>query len=440
MESTTFSDKIIPQINNVLKFVLENPYSDFYRNKYKGLGIKEIRSYEDFRKIPFLTKDEFRDLPLEKRTFVPEEQIAYYSFSGGTTNQGKPTIIPHIPFSFEDYAKRSFNEDEISSFGVTNIITLLVPVSMIMLKIFSLPKKRLVVIPGDINNLKLTARISREIKIQGIITLPTRLYFFIRCLKEIGFDLNEIKWVRLTGEYCSQQRLDYFRSELPNAFIDFKYGVSEIGGNKGNRCDHLSKTQIPSVFHPVTSELFEVIDEKNKSLPLGETGQLCYSETKIKAFPLLRYKVGDLASLVRRTCICGNEYDLVVHGRIGSDVIEFNGATISVQSVENALDPIRQFIEPVFRVDILEESNRNKTSPKLQLHLSLKKGLKDNKSNSSFVEILKEKVSDNLYLQPEVTLKKMVEQGVISPLEIIFVESWPEEKNKWKSIISHLSR
>ena len=75
-QATNFSEEMLPQINAVLKFVLENPHSDFYRQKYAGLDLYPIQSYADFQRIPPLTKDEFLVVPLKERTFVPEEEIA----------------------------------------------------------------------------------------------------------------------------------------------------------------------------------------------------------------------------------------------------------------------------------------------------------------------------------------------------------------------------
>ena len=77
MDEQTFQLKYLEKIKNILDFAINNSYSDFYRKKYKGLGIKpeNIKNYEDFQKIPFLTKDEILETPLEERLFFPSENI-----------------------------------------------------------------------------------------------------------------------------------------------------------------------------------------------------------------------------------------------------------------------------------------------------------------------------------------------------------------------------
>jgi hypothetical protein len=59
------------------------------------------------------------------------------------------------------------------------------------------------------------------------------------------------------------------------------------------------------------------------------------------------------------------------------------------------------------------------------------------KENHNFKKLFAEKISKNLKLSAKNTLKQLVDRGIFSPLEIIFVDSWPEGEVKSKNIISH---
>jgi len=178
-KATNFSESLLPKINKVLQFVLENPHSSFYRDKYKNQTPQEIKSYEDFQKIPPLTKDEILSVPIEKRIFVPEEDIEYYSFSSGTTNINRPTVIPHSSFYHETLQKYGFNEEKMREVRARRIMILLPPLSAAFLRQLLAPKKYAMAIQGNINDLKLSAIIAKEVRMQGLQTTATILDSFI---------------------------------------------------------------------------------------------------------------------------------------------------------------------------------------------------------------------------------------------------------------------
>jgi len=437
--STTFSSEIIPQINKVLKFVLENPYSDFYRNKYRDLGIEEIKSYGDFQKIPFLTKDEFLVLPLKKRTFVPEDEIKHYSFSSGTTNYKIPTIIPHLSFDHEDFMQYFINEKKIKALGVRRIMILSSPLSPPFLKYLTIPRKSIVMVPGDENNLDLSAKIAEELKIQGIMTSPTKLYFFIKYLIKNGFNLKHIKWIHIGGEFCSLQKFQYFKSVLPNALVNTGFATSETNGPRGYRCEYLANNERPNIFHSVHKKLVEIADDENKILPLERDGELIHTDLRIRAFPLIRYKTKDIGSLMKYDCPCGNNLIINLGGRINFDVLRFSGVTLYANLIADAIGSVKEFLEPQFQMHVFEEKTETDLKPKLQLHVKLKKSSENLKDDPVFKKNLAYKISDCLKLSGKSTLKQLAEQGIFLPLEIVFIDSWPEKEAKTKNIISHLN-
>ncbi|MFA5880501.1 MAG: hypothetical protein WC860_10115, partial [Candidatus Margulisiibacteriota bacterium] len=280
--ATTFSENIIPQINKVLKFAMENPYSDFYRKKYADCLIKEIRSYEDLQKIPFLTKDEILAADIAERTFIPKEKVVRYRFSSGTTNSNKPLLLPrsaHVDIPhFKERAKEN---------NLQNIFILMPSLSMPFLHANHLYGENVKAIHGDIKNLGLSAFILSALNIEGIHTTSTILMFFIDHLEKIHYDLNKIKWISLQGEYCSVQKYEYLKSKFCNAYFNFSYGSTETG-ERGYRCINLARSMPPHTFHLHKNFITEIIDENNKTLPLGSKGELVHTSLDTNAFPLIR--------------------------------------------------------------------------------------------------------------------------------------------------------
>ena len=87
---------ILPKLQAQLSYAYEN--SPFYKRKWDEAGIKpqDIRSLEDFEKLPCVTKEEIRRDQVEYPPFgsnlcVPKKELARVQGTSGTT--GKPTAF-----------------------------------------------------------------------------------------------------------------------------------------------------------------------------------------------------------------------------------------------------------------------------------------------------------------------------------------------------------
>jgi phenylacetate-CoA ligase len=49
----------------------------------------------------------------------------------------------------------------------------------------------------------------------------------------------------------------------------------------------------------------EILDENDRPVQPGETGQVVVTQLLCRSQPLLRYRIGDLARLLRDRCSCG---------------------------------------------------------------------------------------------------------------------------------------
>lgn len=433
--STNFSTEMISRINVVLKFALENQCSNFYRKKYgENTEFYPIKSYEDFQKIPFLTKDEILSVPLDERIFVPENEIKYFSTSSGTSNSKKLTILPHSDFNFDSFLKYAYLEDKIKALGVRRMMILRPPTGPSLFKFINLPKNGTTVIPGDMKNMELSSKLSKEIKIQGFITNPTILDFFIPHLENIAFDLKSIKYVILGSEHCSKQRLDYFKNVLPNAYFKLVYGSSETGGPRGYQCEKLEGA--PEKYHVVDSLLIETVND-GKILDFNESGKLIVTDLKSKAFPLIRYATDDMGTITQENCPCGENIALSLGGRANFDMLKFSGITLHASAIEKSMEAVSDYVHPTrFQVNVWEKNINGKLKPHLQIDLQLKQNFEKNSADPALQELIIKRISEKLHLSGKSNLNSLVEQGVFLPLTINFVTAWPD--GKAKHIISHL--
>jgi phenylacetate-CoA ligase len=437
--STNFSEKDAGQVNDLLGFVLDNKYSDFYRKKYAGLNIGSVSSYEDFARIPLLTKDEILGAPIDQRIFVAPDEVKRYSFSSATTRHNRPTIIPHglAPYNIMA-AKDFFTEEKMRELKVKRIMVLWPIMSSPFYRYITDPQKHTLVVMGYVNNLKLSADAAKQIKIQGLTTTATILDYFIDALEQVSFDLGSIRWVALGGEFCSAQKFAYFQSKLPNALFVFRYANSEVG-TIGYRCEKMNASEPPNIYHVSrVIHIVEITDAGGKIVPLGEAGEIIVTSLGKKPFSPIRYRIGDTGYMEKRECSCGNDLRLVFGGRMNFDVLKVYGVVIHAQAIEQSLSTLSGYLDKKYQMHVFEERTEGRLRPKMVLHLKLREVYAKNKKDPYFYEIVKETVSKNLYLSSKNSLKQLVEQKIFLPLEIVFEDEWPKDGYKSKNIISHL--
>ena len=438
MNDEIFKNIYLDKINKLLKFVLERKNCDFYRLKYQEYNkYKEIKNYKDFKSIPLLKKEEIIVTPINKRLFVKNSDIRRYTFTSGTTNQNKPMVMPQLAFNEDSVLKNTLSEKQLIELGVKNILVLLSPLTDLFSKVISVRKKHLNVIPGNINNIGITARLIKETGIEGIITTPTILTFFINNLLEVKYDIKKIKWISLGSEFCTKQRHEYFKSVFPNTKFKFRYGSAEIANNRGYRCEYLSE-EPPNVFHPNPRSMVEIIDEDGMLITeQGVAGEIVHTDLVIpKALPFIRYESKDIASINYHECSCGNNMIMALGGKAKYDVLKFNGVVLHIQAIENSIEEVRDYLDQGFQMNVYESNDNGKPVPKLLLKLKLKSDIEE---TEILRNMLRESISRKLYLSANKTLKYFVDNNIFKPLEIELVSEWKDKSCKTWNIVSHLT-
>lgn len=423
-------DKIsFAKVQKMLNWVWENPYSSFYRDKYKKAGIsswKDIKTAKDFQNIPFLTRQEIVKTNPYDRLFISKENVCSIWISSGTTDSKNPTIILHRPL--HPLQKKLFREhtSRLNTKSTLVLFSSLANQARLQEEWGFLKNKDGLIVAGDINNLPLTAQIASQLNLDSIKTTPTILSFFIPYLKK-EVDLSQITYIFLGGEFCSEQRLNYFKKIFKNAYFQFNFGSNETQ-MKGYRCQILAKKS-PRFFHPLPIFYFEYLNEQEES-------EQVITHLFHVAFPLIKYKTGDSVRLEKQSCGCGETQIIEVHGKLEYDVAKISGATLYTNLIEQALKSSLEYLSsPEWQLHLYEKVISNKIMPNLKLYVIPKKHIKNLNTLKDQIE---KEVSKNLYISQTSTLSDLVKKGVFLPLEVIFVDSF-QKGPKHKRIISHLT-
>ncbi len=426
MINNEFSKTKLQQIREVLAFASNNDLSDFYRRKFKK--VYNIKSYDDFLKIPLLSKTEIVDTKVNNRIFVENNSDLFFTFTSGTTKL--PLVMPQNGKSLLR-SKYILMENDAKSVGSERILNLFPASSSPFYKLIAM-QKRVTIVPGDVSKLGQTAELSKIVGIDGIITTPTILTFFLEELAKCKFDMNTIKFIALSGEYCTKSRHSYFKTYFSNALITYRYANSEVGGPVGYKCTHLI-SESPDIFHPTDDGFLEVVDSDGK--PTKEQGEIVYTDLEVpKAFPMIRYKTGDLGRIYKKDCPCGKDTILEVGGKNTHDRLKFSGVTLYTEAIENALLGLEKLVKPFYQLIVSEIKLHDKLFYQLELEVSTpdKSLATDNNKR-----VISKHFSEKLYLAQDKNLKYFVDNGILLPLIVSFVDSRLEH-SKTKTIVSNL--
>lgn len=426
MSQTSYSDTR-KRLNDILRFAVDSKYSNFYQDKYQTTRTRNV-GVEGFRELPLLGKQEILNTPLSKRIFLPENELAGYSVTSGTAKEKKLLVVPFSHVS-ESFHKEVLKDKRIKKFGLSKIIFLTSPLHGMVRHLIYSPKAPLPFTLGKIDDFNLCVQIIKDAEINGVISTPTILDQFIPALKRERL-AKKIRWVCLAGEHCSKQRLEILKKELPEAIFDVIYGSTEAGV-MGIRCDHKKKRD-PNIYHPVKELFFEILDEKGNPQKEGLPGEIVVTTLRKTAFPLIRYKIGDMGILKKTNCKCGNKYELEVLGRSQFDSIKVQGTIIHAKSLENALTHVSDLVYPDFHLTVSEKKQKGKVMPSLNLKLIPRDRIifDIDKLNNK----LAEKISENFWLSSKSTLKDLIEKGVYLPIDIKLVSEIKKTLNKAKTI------
>ena len=78
--------------------------SEFFRGRMQSVGLtpEDIQSFEDFRKIPFMTKSDLRDNYPDGLFVRPYDELVRIHVSSGTT--GRPTVVGYTRTDVDNWS------------------------------------------------------------------------------------------------------------------------------------------------------------------------------------------------------------------------------------------------------------------------------------------------------------------------------------------------
>ncbi len=213
------------------------------------------------------------------------------------------------------------------------------------------------VIPNSSLSLSKTLMVLRDYKTTTLVTTPA----FAEQLMDHMFDQehnpNELnlKRIILVGEPVDRETIVCLEERL-HVDIWLNYGLSEIPGPAiahecAGHCGlHINDDHIlPEIIDPVTGT----------SLAAGEKGELVLTTLSARAFPLIRFRTGDMARFVTEPCGCGSSFMKMEWLRERADnYMIISGIKVSLDQVKVYLEAALGICDPDCDMDRMRRGGR----------------------------------------------------------------------------------
>lgn len=328
------SEKQLAQVNDRIKALLKA--DSFYGKKLREAGITEVRTAEEFLKLPFSEKNDLREAyPLGLMT-APEDEIVRIHSSSGTT--GTPVIIPYTQKDVDDWATMFARCYEVAGITKKDRIHITPGYGLWTAGIgFQLGCEKLgaMAIPMGPGN---TDKQLEMMQALGSTVLCSTSSYALLLTEEIEKRGIKDKIKLKKGVIGSERWSDKMRARIAEGLgIELYdiYGLTEIyGPGIGINCEHNTGMHIWDDFI-----YLEIIDPKTgEPVPDGEFGEIVITTLVKEGAPLIRYRTHDLCRIIPGECPCGRHYPRidVIQGRT-DDMMKIKGVNVFPKQIEEVL-------------------------------------------------------------------------------------------------------
>lgn len=293
-----------------LKILLHTAHmnSPYWRKLMDSKGIlpEEINKLDDIKRFPLLEKNDLRKNREKMVSRIPGRRLQLVRTSGSTnealefyTTSVREAHINAARMRGHEWAGIKKGEREMYYWGS--------PVELS--KQDRIKKIRDFFINDGLTNgfelnlgrVKNYYRYWKAWKPECIFGYPSTFVLTIHMCSTLGLDLRELKKNGLRVVVTTSEMLsDIDRTIIENAFgvkVHDSYGLRE-GGLIGYECGH-------GTMHTMDEQLYlETIDPKTLE-PVSGEGELVVTNLTGLAFPIIRYRTGDIVTLSDKKCACG---------------------------------------------------------------------------------------------------------------------------------------
>jgi phenylacetate-CoA ligase len=324
-----------------------------YRGTFAAAGFHpdQVRSLDDLRRIPFLTKQEMRDNSPYGLFAVPMKDVVRVHSSSGTT--GHATVVGYTRNDIELWSTLMARTIASAGGSAEDVLQVAYGYGLFTGGLgahYGGEKIGATVIPISGGNTDWQLMLIRDFGTTMLACTPSYAInmadFAARHMPEFDFRKTRLRRGIFGAEPWTEAMRKEIESRLGIDAYDI-YGLSEVIG-PGVSCECSAKSGL-HVFEDLF--LVEIIDPATgEVLPEGSQGEIVYTSLTKECCPVIRYRSRDITRLHRDGCACGRTLVKMdkVCGR-SDDMLIIRGVNVFPSQIEALLLEV-EGVEPHYQV------------------------------------------------------------------------------------------
>ena len=344
-----------------LQETLERVYNKvpFYQNKFKESNVtpESITSLDDLRKLPFTIKKDLRDHYPYGLFAADMKDIVRIHASSGTS--GKPTTVAYTQNDIDNWADIVARAVAIAGGEPEGIFQNAYGYGLFTGGLglhYGAERLGMATVPISGGNTDRQITIIEDYKPTVIAGTPSYILKVAEELSAQGYDPRNtsLKFGIFGAEPWSEEMRKLLEESFNIKACDI-YGLSEVmGPGVAMECheaqDGLHIAEDHFIVEVINPDTLEPVQD-------GEEGELVFTSLTKEAFPVIRYRTGDIASITREKCKCGRTTTRMsrVKGRI-DDMLIIRGVNVFPSEIEHFLIQLDE-LAPHFQVQLKRENN-----------------------------------------------------------------------------------
>jgi phenylacetate-CoA ligase len=302
MTLNTLSTAKLKKLRTTIAYAHEK--SGLYHKKYEH--ITNLDTFDDagFLQLPFTTKKDLQEEGISGLTCIPMSQLAEVHYSSGSTSDPVASL-----WSYGDIARSSEQLSKtwaLQGVDANTIFGMMVQYGLFsagLINHYALQHLGAFIVPMSNAPIARKLALIEEFGVKTTAAVGSTYIQLINEYRRQGIDprMSPLQKVICGGEPLTEERRRYIERNLGVEVFD-QYGLCEIDTGLAGECHRHTG------LHVVDDHVIvEILDPQTlQPVPDGTEGELVLTTLGREAMPLIRYRTGDITSVMAGGCACGS--------------------------------------------------------------------------------------------------------------------------------------
>ncbi len=380
----------------------------FYRRRFKEMDFypaEDLAELKDLERLPFTTSEDVSNsYPYEMFAVPLREVVRVHSSSGTQTN---PRVVGYTRQDLNNWS--NLVARILSAGGVTQDDVIQVTFGYGLLTgglgiHYGAERVGASVLPTSVGRTERQIKIMQDFRTTVMASTPSYALVIADRMEKLQINPRtlSLKYCICAGEPWAESMRQEIEERLFVKFTD-NYGVSEVmGPGVAGECLEQKGMHLQEDHF-----LCEIIDPRSgEVLPPQEEGELVITTLTKEAFPMIRYRTGDVCRILEEPCPCGRTFRRMSPIRERCDsVVVMKGTNIIPERIGDVLEELKG-ARPIYQIVAIREGHQDH----LEIWVEVTEQFFSDRMREqrTLVEVMKEKIVNFIGINARI---KLVETG-----------------------------